>query len=115
MSSRPRNQVGSGGIEKLASLLSIATIAATSARFQASTKRATRSRERASPSARSVACCERAGRSRSSFARARCRALFTEATEVPRISAVSRALKPSTSHRSSAARWLGGRSWRAAT
>ena len=102
MSSRPWNQASIGGIEKLASSRSSATIAATSARFQASTKAPTSSRARSSPSARSVACCD--GRRRSSVARARCSALLTAATDASRISAVSDALKPSTSRSSSAAR-----------
>ena len=42
-------------------------------------------------------------------ARARCSALVTEATLVPRRSAASLALQRSTSHRMSAARWTGDR------
>ena len=48
-------------------------------------------------------------------ARARCRALLTEAALVSSVSAASLAEKPSTSRRISTARWLAGRCWRAAT
>ena len=44
-----------------------------------------------------------------SVARARCSALFTEATEVSRLSAISAADQPTTSARSSTARCFGGR------
>ena len=74
----------------------------------------TTSRMPSSPSERRVACWLCSG-SRSSVAlRARCRALFTEAVVVSRISPTSRAEKPSTSRRISTARWLAGRCWSAA-
>ena len=56
-----------------------------------------------------------AGSRVSSVARARCRALLTEASLVSSISATSAARKPSTSRSTSTARWRGGRCCRAAT
>jgi hypothetical protein len=67
------------------------------------------SRSRASSSSRSVCCWVRAGTFSATTARARCRALFTEARDVRIIAAISAAEKPRTSNSSSAARWLPGR------
>jgi hypothetical protein len=55
------------------------------------------------------------GFSSASVARARWRALFTEATVVSSSSAASDAFQRSTSHRMRTARCRGGRCWRAAT
>ena len=51
----------------------------------------------------------------SSVARARCSALFTEATLVSRSSATSAAFQRRTSQRMSTARWRAGSCWSAAT
>src|SRR2546430_10785153 len=50
-----------------------------------------------------------------SVTRARCSALFTDATLVSSSSATSFAFQRRTSHRISTARWRGGRCWSAAT
>ncbi len=62
-----------------------------------------------------MVCWLRSGSRSSIDLRARCNALFTEATVVPRDSATSRAENPSTSRMINAARCPGGSSRSAAT
>ena len=115
MASRPWHQCAYGGIENVTSSVSRRRIASTSPAPSASANRSTSSRTRSSPSDRMVACWLRAGRRLSTAARARCSALFTEATVVSSVSATSRAEKPSTSRRTRTARCRAGRCWSAAT
>ena len=110
MPSWPWNQRAIGGIVKAASSASIETTVSTSFRSQASAYCSTISRSRSSPSELSVSCWLWSGSFFSTVARARCSALFTEATLVSSVSAVSCAEKPSTSRRISTARWFAGRS-----
>ena len=75
----------------------------------------TRSLVRASPSVRRADCWLLAGPRAAIVTRARCRALVTDAADVPSWPAISAAEKPATSRSSSTARCSGGRCCTAAT
>ena len=122
MAARPRNQVGdrwgdpgSGaatpGIARIASFRSSDASALKSERSQASMNRASNLFSETSVTDRTLVPGSPLSKRARSVQRARCRALFTLATEHSRESATSRALHARTSRRSNTARCLGGRSW----
>ena len=111
----PRNHIGHGGIDHVASSVSSATTRSTSPDSRAAMYSSTISATFSSPSPRSVSCWLCSGIRSSAALRARCSALLTDATDVSSVSATSAAEKPRTSRMISTARCVAGRCWRAAT
>ncbi len=112
--SRPWNHIGYGGIVARTSEASSSATAARSARSTASMYRRNTARSCSVGSADGAQSRRRSGRCSRNVARARCTALFTDATLPSSRSAVCLAGQPSTSRKISTARCRGGRCWIAA-
>jgi hypothetical protein len=102
------NQFGTGGIDHVASCVSMPSSVSTSPASMASAYWCASRATRPCPSERSTACWLWPGCCARAAVRARCSALLTAATETPSWAAASAAEKPSTSRRISAARCCGG-------
>lgn len=112
---RPRYQCGNGGIVHVTSSVSIEMNVSMSSCSRAVAKRAAMRRASSSSTLWTVDVESGVGAIAAMVRRARARAEFTDVVLVTMISAISAAEKPRTSKSRSAARWLPGRCWSAAT